>query len=382
MSGQNNSPGSKETPANKITQNPVRAAGRVPAADGKDTGAAAGAAGSAGGAGKAATAATGKDATPGKGAATAGKTSSNESIWKTLFDAHQLAFWVSYDRLKHSPLATAMTVLVIAIALALPSSFFSAAAYLQSIANQWHQHVQISLYLSSNLSANHQNQLLNTINQRPDVAAVKYISPQEGLKLFESQTGFTDIISQLPMNPLPPVIEVHPTVAAQAPQQLDNLLKALSNMSGVESAQLDKEWVEKLFSMIQLVDRLSFVLGIALAIAVLLTIGNTLRLILKKYQQEIELMNLLGASKNYIRRPYLYMGFLYGVGGALCAWGLLTITLFFLREPITQLAAIYHLSLSLNLLPLNLLPSLLITGAVLGTTGAWLTISRDVYAHG
>lgn len=308
------------------------------------------------------------------------KTSANaENVWHTLWESHQRALRMSYERLKQSPLATLMTILVIAIALALPSSFYGGAAYLQSITNQWHQHVQISLYLRNHLTASQQNDLLNTLNQRSDVESVKYISPQEGLKLFEASTGFTNIINHLPMNPLPPVIEVHPTVAAQAPQHLEQLIQDINKMPGIESTQLDKDWVEKLFSMIQLVDRLSFILGIALAVAVLLTIGNTLRLILKKYQQEIELMNLLGASKHYIRRPYLYMGLLYGIGGALAAWVLLTVTLFFLRDPISQLAAIYHLPFTLQYFPFHLLPSLLITGAVLGTTSAWLTINRDLY---
>lgn len=305
---------------------------------------------------------------------------SKDPYWKVILDGHMAAFRLSFDRLKHSPLATWMTMIVIAIALALPTSFFSAAGYLQSIAGTWHQHVQISLYLDQNLSHQQQNELVVAVNQLEDVGEVRLISADEGLKLFQSQTGFAEVIGQLPYNPIPAVIEVTPATHAQQTQYLEKLVANLGKMPGVDSAQLDRDWVERLYSVINLVDRISVVLGLALAIAVLLTIGNTMRLILKKYQKEIELMNLLGAKKTYIRRPYIYMGLLYGLGGALLAWCLLALALAMLHGPLVQLAGIYHLPMSYHILPMDILPGLLITGCLLGATGAWLTVNRDIYA--
>lgn len=297
---------------------------------------------------------------------------------QVLLDGHKIAARLSLGRLRESPLATWMTMIVIAIALALPTSFFAAAGYLQSIAGNWTNNVQISLYLEMNSSQQQHNDLLEKIRSHDKVASATLISADEGLKMFQSQSDYSDIVGQLSYNPLPAVIEVTPVSGFQQPQLLDSLVRTLSGFDGVDVAQLDKEWVERLHSLILLVDRISRLLGMALAIAVLLTIGNTLRLILKKYCKEIELMNMLGANKGYIRRPYLYMGFLYGIGGAVCAWILLTLALLFLKGPFTHLASVYHLPMRYSSVPLDILPSLVFVGGILGITGAWLTVNRDV----
>lgn len=285
---------------------------------------------------------------------------------------HYNAFFKSVDRLKRHPLSTALTVMVIAIAIALPLGFLTGVKHLHQLSAQWQESLQVTLYLKPDLTEDAQLQLVNALMQRDDVSNINRISPDEGLALFQSRSEFGNLVEQLDTNPLPPVLEVYPRFDLISTQPMQTLAQSLQQLPQVDLAQLDQVWLQRLFSFMQFGDRLSFTLSIVFMLTIVFVVGNTLRLVLQSYQNEVSLMPLLGASRSYTQRPFLYLGTLYGVLGGCVAWLLLIIAMSFLQTPLNQVADLYGTHLNASQIAWHLWPLCLITGAVLTWNASWV----------
>ena len=167
------------------------------------------------------------------------------------------------------------------------------------------------------------------------------------------------------------------------PKQIDKpaleaLRARLAALPGVEQAQLDLQWVERLGAILKLGDRFVFGLAVVLIVALLLVIGNTIRLHIENRRAEIEVIKLVGGTDGYVRRPFLYTGAFYGVGAGLLAWGLLAFGLDWLNQSGTALAGLYGSDFALAGVPLEDGLSLLVGAILLGWIGAWLAVARHL----
>ena len=146
----------------------------------------------------------------------------------------------------------------------------------------------------------------------------------------------------------------------------------------MEIAQLDLEWAQKLSSIIKIGQYLAFGLIIILSSGVILTIGNTIRLEIESRRQEIEVTQLVGATRAFIRRPFLYTGIMYGALGGILALLILFGCLWALSDPIAQLSSIYgSKDLALTLSTYDAFYVIFI-GILLGLTGAWFSVNRHL----
>lgn len=288
---------------------------------------------------------------------------------------HRLALQASLKRLWDAPLASFFTMAVIGIALALPASLYVFLQNIQSVSRGLDDGIQVSLFLETGISDQQANELLQQIRQDKDVASVKYISPAQGLADFQKQSGFGDVFAQLHNNPLPGVIVVHPVVLVQKPMVIQALVQRLQALPQVDIAQLDMSWVKRLYAFVTLGQHAVLVLSVLLGLAVLLIIGNTIRLNVQNHRAEIEVIKLLGASNGFICRPYLYIGILYGVVGAALAYLLITILVGMLTSPTENLASLYQIHFSLQGLTLLATSILLLFGGCLGLLGSWLAVA-------
>lgn len=284
----------------------------------------------------------------------------------------------SLGRLYRNPLASMMTAAVIGIALALPSGLYLLLDNLQRLSGSWDNQASLSVFLKDEVPAKSAQHLAERIGEWTEVASVQLITPEQALAEFSAHSGFSDALEALDENPLPAVLIVLPESANSRPDAAEALQQRLRNLPEVELAQLDLEWVQRLTAMIEIARRGILVISALLALAVLLVIGNTIRLEIQNRRQEIVVTKLIGATNPFVRRPFLYSGLWYGVLGALLAWLLISTGFWLLAGPVTTLAGLYQSDFVLRTLPLLSLASLLGGGGLLGLLGSWLAVGRHL----
>jgi cell division transport system permease protein len=293
---------------------------------------------------------------------------------------HQAVLMESVVRLMNYPMASFMTLMVIAIALSLPGGLYVMLKNVQSVTDQWEQQSVISLYLFSELEDTQALALSHQISARDDVRSVSYVSKEEGLRYFEQVSGYEQILSSLPENPLPIVLQVIPmeTVQLDTLDILESLRIELEEQEQVEYAELDAQWLQRLASFLRFGERFVYALSSLLVIAVLLIVGNTIRMAVESRRDEVLVMKLVGATDAYIRRPFLYMGFWFGVLGGLCACICILAVSFWVSGPAMQLIDLYHSDFQLTSFSASEVVVCLTISAIIGTLGAWIAVNKHI----
>jgi len=281
--------------------------------------------------------------------------------------------------LLRSPLGSLMTVAVIGIALALPSGLMVLMGNVQNLVNDWDGPASVSLFLKQEVDDAAARSLGEKIAERPGVEQLEVIGRQAALDEFREHSGFAAALDVLEENPLPAVILVRPKDDADL-IAAKTLTEQLGKLPEVEAAQLDLQWVKRLRSITEIVRQGIYLLAVLLTLAVLLIIGNTIRLEIQNRHSEIEIIKLVGGTDAFVRRPFLYHGLWLGLLGGLTAWILVAAAIVMLDPPVSRLAELYHSGF--RLLGPGLLESagLLIGGAVIGWLGAWVSVGRHLSA--
>ena len=291
---------------------------------------------------------------------------------------HLQALLGSLGRLARSPLSTALTLLVIALALALPTSLRLLVANAQLATGKFANAVDVSVYLKTDVPLAKAQQLAQAAGQRADVAAVTVIPADKGLEDFRTYSGFGEALQALKENPLPHVLHVRPRAEDVSAAALESLRRYFSAWPEVELVQVDSEWVMRFNAILEVLRQLLLIAAALLGLGVLAVIGNTIRLEIQGRRAEIEVTKLVGGSNSYVRRPFLYTGVLYGVGGALLAWGIVAIAVAVLGDSVATLARLYGSRYVLRGPSRDDIGILLGAGAVLGWLGAWISAARHL----
>jgi len=280
-------------------------------------------------------------------------------------------------RLTRQPFATLLTVLVIAIALALPGGLRVLVSNAEALSGSWESAADFSVYLETTVTEERARALAAKIESREDVAAVVLITSSQALEEFRQHSGFGAALDALGENPLPHTLVVRP---ADATGEVEALAAALREEEDVALVQLDTEWVARLRGILSLAGRLVDIASALLGLAVVVVIGNTIRLEIQNRRDEIEVTKLVGGSDGFIRRPFLYLGLCYGLCGGIGAALLITGTLALLGGPVRALAALYGSDYALVGLGGVEAAALLGGGAFLGWAGAGLATARHLRA--
>lgn len=291
---------------------------------------------------------------------------------------HKLMAMDSLKRLLAAPGSSLMTWLVLAIALSLPMTLYVALENVKQLSRNWDQTSQISVYLKKGVLPRFAQEMTEEINKWPEVGSAVYISPDQALSEFSASTGLSDVIFGLGDNPLPGVISVIPRLNTEDESSLEQLQLKLQEQRHVDTVQLDLMWVKRLYQFMELGQRLVWALAALLGLAVLLIIGNTIRLSIENRKDEIRVVKLVGGTDAFVRRPFLYTGIWFGLGGGMIAWILLSMGLFWLSGPVEQLINLYGSEFALKSLGFVDSLLLILDGVVLGWLGAWLAVSRHL----
>lgn len=296
----------------------------------------------------------------------------------SLWQSHRQIARQSLEKLLKTPVATAMTVAVIGIALLLPAGLFVAMDNVRNLSSGFNSFTQITLYLRDEVSQAEGEALHGQLLTRDNIAESRYISAAQAAEDFQAYSGLGDVISQLEENPLPAVIVLTPVSIAS--DEVALLLGELATLPEVESAQLDLEWIERLQRFLQLSERAAIALMLIFSLAVLFVVGNTIRLAIESRRAEIVVVKLVGGTDAYVARPFLYTGTWYGLAGGLLAWLLLGLIMLTLHRPVIELLALYDSQYNVH--GLTLLSSLALLGgaALLGWLGAWISVRQHLAA--
>ncbi|QQE88522.1 permease-like cell division protein FtsX [Azotobacter chroococcum] len=291
-------------------------------------------------------------------------------------DSHRASLVDSLRRLGRQPVGSFLTCLAMAVALSLPMGLSLLLDDIARLGGSWQRAAQISLFTTLDVDDTAGERLRARIAALPEVAEAEWIGREQGLEEFQRQSGLGEALRGLPENPLPGVILVTPRQIDKA--GLETLREQLADLSGVQLAQLDLLWVERLGAILALGERFVFGLTLLLVLALLLVIGNTIRLHIENRRSEIEVIKLVGGTDGYVRRPFLYMGTLYGGGAGLLAWLVLVYGLDWLNASVLSLAGLYGSDFALGGVPLEDGLSLLLGAVLLGYVGAWLAVARHL----
>lgn len=262
---------------------------------------------------------------------------------------HLRAFLFACGELLRHPVGNIMTLFVIGIAFSLPVTLFALLQNVQGVVTTWQSSPKIMLYMKQGTQSDQINQIIATLNQNQNIETVRYISPEEGLKSLQNNGSVSnDSLQSLGSNPLPGVIEVTPNHIGSTPQSIQQLYATLQNINAVNLAQLNLNWVKRLYYLIETLKYLTLAISVLFCAGLILIVGNTVRLDMKSNQEEINILRLIGATKAFIRRPLLYRGLLYGCIGGCLAWLLCSLFLWWMQTPASHLAMSYNSTITLH----------------------------------
>lgn len=283
----------------------------------------------------------------------------------------------SLGRLLRQPFASLMIVLVIAVTLALPAALNLIVKNAAAVSGSWDNALDFSVFLSRDLSLDEAQHLAQLIGQRADVANVSLISAQQALEEFKLQSGFGDAMDQLSQNPLPHTLVVRPS-AANTTESMVLLREELANLPETDLVQVDTEWVQRFHAILDIVRQAILIGSVLLGTAIIVIIGNTIRLDIQNRREEIEVTKLIGASNAFVRRPFLWTGFWYGLLGGLLAIALVQYGVYLLQPPIARLAGLYQSGVAVLSFDLREIGVIVGVGVLLGLLGSWFAAARHM----
>ncbi|MFC4765699.1 permease-like cell division protein FtsX [Dyella koreensis] len=277
----------------------------------------------------------------------------------------------SLRRLMSRPVGTLLTVAVMALALALPLTFYLLLGNVQKLGDVLGQNQTVSVFLQPSQSGPAVELLATKLRERADIATVTVKTPQQGMDELAKMQGFSGALHTLDNNPLPYAIEVLPKQGLDA-DAVGRLVSELRETQGVDLVQDSGTWRQRLDALLGVGNRAVLVLAVLLALAVLLVVGNTVRVDIASRSEEIGVLMLVGASRAFVRRPYLYAGIWYGLFSGVLAAGVAVLVEMALAEPVTRLSHVYDGKLQVGALPLWVLGAVPPVAALLGWLGARL----------
>ena len=294
------------------------------------------------------------------------------------FARHAQTLVGSLGRIVNQPFATLMTMGVVAVALALPLLLSLFLSNMSAATGNWNNAFDLSVYMNKKASAARVATVAKQLRQRGDVATVRVITADQALAEFRDDSGFGKALDALSDNPLPDTLIVTPTLPASTPQGTDALKQAIAAIADVQAVQIDTEWVKRLHAMLDILRRVVLLTAGLLGAGVVLIVGNTIRLDILNRRTEIEVMKLVGASDGFTRRPFLYSGVWYGLGGGLMALIVVALAAVILAKPVDTLAKLYGSQFRLRGLGFTTAVGVLTLAVGLAWLGSWLAATRHI----
>ncbi|NIH32978.1 permease-like cell division protein FtsX [Hafnia paralvei] len=270
------------------------------------------------------------------------------------------------------PLATLLTVMVIAISLTLPSVCYLVYKNVSEAAAQWYPTPQLTVYLDKALDDDAAEQVMTVLKGEEGVDKVNYLSREEALGEFRNWSGFGGALDMLEENPLPAVAIITPKMNFESSETLNTLRDRVAAVKGVDEVRMDDSWFARLAALTGLVGQVAAMIGILMIVAVFLVIGNSVRLSIFSRRDTINVMKLIGATDGFILRPFLNGGALLGFSGAILSLILSQAMVWQLGSAVAKVASVFGTTFVLHGLGWDECLLLVLVSAMIGWVAAWL----------
>lgn len=296
------------------------------------------------------------------------------------FTRHIQVFLSTLGDIVRKPITAINTIMIIAVTLLLPALLYIVIQSGEKLSNSWQGRPQVSVFLDQGLNENQARMIFEEIQLHPSVALAEFVSPEaaiEEFRILSNNQSLDEELAFLGENPLPTSIVLMPVDSATNKIQLLALEEQLKKIVGIRDIRLDLEWTERFGAILSVAKRIATLLAALLAFALVLIVGNTIKLLIQQRRDEIEVTKLVGGTNRFIRRPFLYFGTLFGLFGSMVTVLLLFVAAHLIRTPLSKLASVYQSGSFYHQFTLVEALILLATGALLG----WLAARWAVAQH-
>ncbi|HGN1704387.1 TPA: permease-like cell division protein FtsX [Providencia rettgeri] len=270
------------------------------------------------------------------------------------------------------PLATFLTVMVIAISLTLPSLCYIVWKNVSQAASQWYPTPQLTVYLDKSLDEQGGQNVVTQLQALEGVDHVNYLSRDQAMSEFRSWSGFSTALDMLEENPLPAVAIITPKIDFESSDVLATLRDRVSQVNGIEEVRMDDSWFARLAALTSLVGKVASVIGILMIVSLFLVIGNSVRLNIFARRDTINVMKLIGATDGFIMRPFLNGGLVLGALGAIISLIMTFLLVWQLAGGVAQVASVFGTQFHIEGLLWEESLLILLLSAMVGWIAAWL----------
>lgn len=274
--------------------------------------------------------------------------------------------------------ATLLTILVIAVSLTIPTVSFLLWKNIHQATTQFYPESELTVYLHKNLSEEDANTVVEKIRNQEGIESLNYVSRQESLKEFQTWSGFGEELDILDDNPLPAVVMIKPIKEFQPSEKRQELRDSLMKIKGVEEVRMDNDWLEKFAALSWLIAHIAIFCAVLMMLAVFLVIGNSIRSDVYSSQSQIQVMKLLGATDQFILRPFLWTGIIYGFLGAFFACFFSALLVGYFTSAVKYVTDIFTVNFELGGLGFGEVLFLLIICSIVGYASAWIAATRHI----
>jgi cell division transport system permease protein len=279
-------------------------------------------------------------------------------------------------RMRQNFLGTILICCVMGVTLSLPAILFTIIDNLGQVTSSVESKPQLSLFLKLEASSSTKQAISEQLKNHPDIAKYEFVSKESAWEQLQQNANTADISATLNKNPLPDAYFVSPKDIN--PENVQRLQQEIQQWDGIELAQLDAKWIKRLDTVLKLGQKAIFVLVALLGFALVAIIGNTIRLQMMTQLEEIEVSKLIGATNQFIRRPFLYAGTLYGLGGGLAAWLIVLGVVAFFNTSVSEIADSYASQFRLSMPNATITLVMILSAVGLGWLGSFVAVSRSL----
>lgn len=295
-------------------------------------------------------------------------------IW---FSQHMQALNLVLRRFKNNRVNTLLICLAIGVTLALPSILYVVLDSVNGLANNVKTDSQVSVFLSTDHSKDTITDIKAALEKNQAIKSFKFVSKQDALANLQAADANNEVLNSLENNPLPDAFFVEPNQLDAA--NMASLQADLRQLEGVDEVVVDGAWLRRLNYLVLLGKQAMLIITSLLAFALVAVIGNTIRMQILTQQAEIDLSRLIGATKSFIRRPFLYAGALYGLFGGLFALFITFLVIYLFNRSIVPIAAEYESNFLLSSPNLSTCATISVVSLLLGLASAYLAVSKSLF---
>lgn len=295
---------------------------------------------------------------------------------KALINQHKQAIEQVLARMRLNLAATLMMCAVMGVTLCLPSVLYVIIENVRSLAGNVESEPRVSLFLNREVTGEQKKALDAQLKDNSEVERYHFVSKESAWQQLREEPSTASVAANLEKNPLPDAYFVTPK--SSKPEEIEALQKTMQTWDGVELAQVDSNWIKRLHAILELGQKGVLVLVTLLAFALVAIIGNTIRLQILTQREEIEVSKLIGATNSFIRRPFLYAGVLYGLGGGLIAWALLVSIVSLFNYSIADIARLYDSNFELSLPAWQTNIAMIFSAVGLGFVSSYIAVTQSL----